>query len=386
MKDLALRKLSKTIEKTMSSKGLTPKELAKVSGVSYSSLTPILNGNRDFGVSKLIAIAKALGCSTDELLNNFVVDKGKPEGSKPTPPPKYIAAFISVIAVTYCMLYQIESDNKITSVLQFPLRCGQDPNEFLDHTVTSIQKLAKDLTAKIDNNEVAVYVSVQQYGRATNRKKIQQKGDKLFAKFIMEADAMTNHKALLGNKNGICISINDGNVITYSTDKGKNISKLQGYGFPISDVAGNYWLGCAALKHAINVKEQVEAASLLSDKILALFNDDIDLLSECTMQDPGTYYSKASSIVKELMHKKQKSYEIIQESASLVMKKVELIDKETKNQLPIVITGDLAYIYEEFFPANRRMSFDKRHSTILLNYNVEQIKKSLAAGNTSNKT
>ncbi|MCK4608310.1 MAG: helix-turn-helix domain-containing protein [Gammaproteobacteria bacterium] len=368
MKDFTLRKLSENLEKTMSSKKIDAKELAKISGVGYSSLTPILNGSRDFGVSKLIAIANALGCGADELLNGLISKKKEDPNSIST--PKYIAVFISVIAVTYGILYEIESNNKITSVLPFPLRCGQEPNELLDHMVTSIQKLAKEVTTKIDNGDIAVFVSVQQYGRATNRKKIQQKGDKVFAKFVMEADSMANHKALLSKKNGICISINDGNIITYSNDSGKTVNKLQGYGFPTSDVAGNYWLGCEAIKYAIKVKDGLDESSLLSDKVLALFNDDVVLLQESIAEKPEATYLKASQIVKELTYEQEQSRIIIQKSADLLMESIRVIDRKTKTKLPIVITGDLAYLYNKFLPSVRITTHKSRHSTILLNYGL----------------
>lgn len=378
MKRTALKRLAETIEKTMDYEGISAKELAKKSGISYSSLTPIINGSRDFGVSKLIALAEALEATPNALLDGLYEEPKNNLKSTTTHTPEYIAIFISVISVTYCMIYEVESKNKVTSVLQFPLRCSQPPEEFLEYVITSIQRLSKSFTKNISNHEIAVFVSVQQFGRAASKKKIQKIGEHAFANFIMEPDATTNHRALLNNKNGICISINDGDAITYSTDHGKTITKLQGYGFPISDIAGNYWIGCEAIKHAINVKEKIESDSLLSDKILALFNDDIDFLSESTMMNPAISYIKASSIVKELLHKKQQSYNIVKRSADVLMARISLIDKDIKNKLPIIITGDLAYIYEEFIPEQRIIKTKERHNDILLNYGLTVAKQAIA--------
>lgn len=375
MKRAKLKKLSETIEELMAAREISAKELAKKSNISYSTLIPIINGSRDCGVLKLAALADALNCTPDMLLEGmYSKEKSKekskvPDGSQ----TKYLAVFISVISATYCMFYDVETQETTTAVLQFPMRCGQGVEEFLDHITSSLQKLSKE----IDNKEVAVLVSVQQYGRAVNRAKIQKKGNHYFSKFIIESDAATNYRGLFGWKNGICITINDGDIIAYSTDKGENIINLQGYGFPISDVAGNFWIGCEAIKHVINVKEGIEESSLLSDKILATFNDDINYLSEYTMTNMGKSYAKASSIVKELMHQKQKSYEIVAKSAGLLMQRIKLVDEQTKTQLPICVSGDLAYIYESFLPEDRLMKFKNNHNTILLNYGIDMLKNTI---------
>ncbi len=374
MNHTTLRELSENIRKTMESKRISVKDLAKNSGISYSTLTPIINGSRDFGVLKLLAIADALGCTPNNLLTglfNPKISDNKIKTYAATPLPNYLAIFISEISVTYLMLYDLKSQNKTTSVLQFSLGCSQNPETFLNNVVRSIKKAFESLTDKINFKDIAIFASVQEYEGTTNREKIQKKGNHYFSKFIIESDAITNYRAFLGNTNGICISINDGNAITYSTNKGKYIKKLQGYGFPISDIAGNYWIGCEAIKHAINVKENIEPSSLLSDKILALFNDDLIALSEFVLINPGPAYLKASSIVKELMHNQKKSYEIVKKSFGLLMDRIKAIDTETKTKLPIFLAGDLAHIYEKFFPQNRIIKLKHRHNVVLLDYGIK---------------
>lgn len=380
MKRALLRKLSENLEQIMHKKGISPKQLSEASKIGYSSLIPILNGSRDCGVSKLIAIANALGCSTNTLLDDFLTTKNDDfrntsiHATKTN--PKYIAVFISAISVTYCLIYDAVSKNKKITMLKFDLGCGQTPDVFLDNIVTSIQDvLHKEFKAKVDTKNIAVFTSVQQYEWAENRTKIQKGGDNLFAKFIIESDAITNYHALFHNKSGILITINDGDGITYSSDKGKNIIKVQGYGFPVSDVAGNDWIGCEAIKHVINVKENVEPSSLISDKILALFNDDIYLLSESLAKDVHYTYSKASAIVRELACENQKAQEIIKLSTNLLLKRISLIDEQLKIKLPIALTGDLANIYKGFFPTNRMVTLKDNVSSILLNYGLEALQK-----------
>ncbi|MCK4870153.1 MAG: helix-turn-helix domain-containing protein [Gammaproteobacteria bacterium] len=385
MNKTAIKQISKTLEEIMSLRGISAKELAAKSGVSYSSLIPILSGSRDFGVSKLIALTNALGCSPDAILAGTYPHSSKDKHpSKTRNEPKFLVAFVSAVAITYCMIYDVSTNNTTINSLQFPLRCGQDPDTFLDEIINSVNQLTKPLIKNINLKDFAVYLSVQQYCRTGNRKKIQKLGNFAFHTFIMEPDAITNHKALFSQQNGICITINYGDAITYSVDNSRHIIKHQGYGFPISDIAGNYWIGCEAIKHALNVKEGIEQRSLLSDKILAHFNNNKDLLSEYTMINPEKAYLEASNTALELLHFKKKSYEIIKKSANLIKRRVTYIDKKTNEQLPIIITGDLAHAYENFFQKNRLLSLQDSYDKILLNYGISELKKLLQTNKANN--
>lgn len=359
MKQAILRKLPEALEKQMRAKEVTPKELAQKSRISYSSLMPILSGSRECSISKLVALADALECTPDDLLEGLYVSASSNSKSLKTKEPKFLLVFISIIRVTYCILYDIESNTTVETVMQFPLRCGDETEFFLDNVISTLDKLSRDLHKPVNPREVAILASVQQYGRKINRGKIQDKGDRFFLKFYLESDAVTNYDAFIGNDNGICVTINSGSIITYSIDGGKTIVPLQGFGFPISDIAGNYWIGCEAIRHAISVKERREPASLISDRLLALYNDDINYLCASTMENPNAVYLKASYIVKEF---------ILHES------KAQEIDKKTKSKMPIFVSGELAYLYESFFPKDRLISVEERQSILLLKHGLMKLK------------
>lgn len=374
MKQAILRKLPEALEKQMRAKEMTPKELAQKSKISYSSLMPILSGNRECSISKLVALSDALDCNPDDLLDGLFISKSSSLKSVKTKEPKFLLVFISIIRVTYCILYDVEENNTVETVMQFPLRCGDEADFFLDNVLSTLDKLSRDLHKTVNPREVAIFASVQQYGRKANRGKIQDKGDRFFLKFYLESDAVTNHDAFIGNNNGICVTINTGNIITYSIDGGKSIVPLQGYGFPISDTAGNYWIGCEAIRHAINVKEQREPASLISDRLLALYNDDVNYLCASTMEAPTAVYLKASSIVKEFILHESKAHEIVKRSFDLLFADIQMIDKKTKSKMPIFVTGELAYLYEGFFPKDRLISVDERQSVVLLKHGLAKLK------------
>lgn len=372
MKKTALRIIAEMIESQMREKNLSPKELAQKAGLSYSSLIPILNGSRECGVTKLLSIANALEVNPNTLLQGlFNHQPTLTNTQKISQQPTFLACFVSIVKITYCLLYNCQTHDSKTCALQMPMRCGEAPDEFIDNILTALESL----NSEIDPRDTAVFVSVQQYGRALSRQKIQRQGDRLFPVFHLESDAKTNYRAFIGPKNGICISINDGDVITYSYDQGNTIQQIHGYGFPISDVAGNYWLGCEALKHAIKVKMKQESSSFLSDKILAFYEDNLNYLSESAMTNPQQAYLQASAIVKEMIYKRQKSYEIVEQSAKLLQAEIDYIDKLASKKLPIYIAGELAHFYTPFFEQGRLLQVDEQPKNILLEYALQQLQQ-----------
>ena len=370
------------LKQLMRIRKINTRALAEKSGLSYSSLAPIVNGMRDCGITKLLALSNALDYSPDVLLKGLYASQNthpeKLHDTVTTERPLYFAIFISVIKLTYCQLYRVADGKNVNTILPAPLLGGQSPSDFHTLLANSIDKSARHFEEKIHLKDVALFASIQQFGRARNRNKIQAIGENTYTHFMLESDAITNYRAFLGHEDGICVSENDGNMITYSIDGGDTIHTIQGHGFPISDVAGNYWIGCEAIKHTLNVKESIEPSSVLSDRLLALYNDDICALTEAANTDPKACYIQASTIVKELMHRRMKSYEIIQASAERLLGRIHMIDKELKRTLPIFIAGELAYIYDSFIPEKRLITAAKRHNAILLQYGIDLLNRLIA--------
>jgi N-acetylglucosamine kinase-like BadF-type ATPase len=382
MKRSILQTLSETLEKLIKERSMSLKELAQKSNISYSSLVPILNGSRDFGITKLIDIANALECNADTLLDGLLLCKDKttsPPNKKIT--PRYLAVFISMISVTHCLLYDTETKKSLTSVFPFNLGCLQDQNDFLDSIISSLKKMIPQKKEKnIDLKEIAVFASAQQEN-SSHTEKIQKSGDNMFLYFVIEADAITSYRALFNKKNGICITINDGSIIVYSLDNGKTFTKLQGYGFPIADTAGNHWIGCEAIKYVINVKENLEPSSILSDRILSQFNDSVNSLAESVMLKPAITYTQASKIVKELIFVEPRAHAIIQKSAKLLLDRIKLIDNSTKIKLPITLVGELGSMYKEFFPRERVLNIREKLSLLLLDSGIASLKEVIKISN-----
>ncbi len=376
MKHVVLKKLHKKILQVMQDQGLSARELAQKSKIPYTTLMSILHGISDTSVSNFSAICDGLRVNADTLLEGIIESKALSSAQqKSVRAPKFLIVFISIVKVTYCMLYDVKAEKAVNAVLDFPLRCGDDADFFIDNVAAAVEQLSKDLNKPVALKDVAVFASVQQFGRKPSREKVQNKGAKLFSHFYLESDAVTNHDAFFGEQNGICVTINTGDIITYSLDGGKTIHALQGYGFPISDTAGNYWIGCEAIKHVLNVIQGEEQNTLVSDRILGQYNNDINFLSRVANESPQEAYLKASSVVKEFVAHQDKAKEIIRKSFELLYDEVRFIDKKTNSQLPIVITGELAYLYEEFFDKKRLVKIEGQQSAILLEHGLAKLKQ-----------
>lgn len=365
MKSDTLKKIAKNISRVMEQqfdKPITPKELSEQSGVAYPSLNRLLRGDSDFSILKFIALIEALRATPDDILEGTY--KKIAGRSKPSQTPKYLVSFVTSAGLTRCSVYDIEKKESKTELSSFSLDCTRNAAA----TIEMMNNAIIDMCGKdVDFDQVYVYASVLGYEHVDGRSKLNDLAAREYAIIVIEPDWKLAHSAIFADKNGIMITINDGYVISYSADNGKHVSKIQGY-VPMAAEAGNMWLGCEAIKHAINVKEGVEKRTLLSDRILGTVFSDLNLLATRVFDDPRDTYVKVSSIVKELASREKKSADLIKQGFDNIWKRINLIDKEVGKELPICLSGDLAYLYEEFIPKARLYKTDSASETECFNY------------------
>jgi N-acetylglucosamine kinase-like BadF-type ATPase/transcriptional regulator with XRE-family HTH domain len=349
LKDDLLEIVSQTINKIADTKGLTPKQLAEKAGLSYTTLIPILRGERDFRVSNLVTLANALKITPNDLLLGTYTPTTGTE-SLTYRQPKYFALFIASPSLTYCQLIDLKTHHSEQKTFQFAIDCTGNAFDVIGRIRNAITNTAGK---NINFEDVYLYTSVQGYEHVDGRARFLDHASKIFSQTLIEPDWMNIHKAILPENNGIVLTINDGSVLSYSNDHGKTLHKRMGYYFPISDEVGNFWLGFQAIRHAINVAESIEECSLLSDKILSLFNSDLDLVATRIFETPKASYLEAASVLKEQISQKGKAYQIIKNGFELMWKHILQIDKLLDQQLPVYLAGDLASLYEEFVPKKR---------------------------------
>lgn len=352
---------------------VSAKKLASCARISYSTLAPILRGDRDFGVTKLIALAEALNVSPNDLLKGTYN-----EPTHSTMPslalgkrPRYLASFVTSAELTRCNFYDLDAEINHTVLFSFSLACTANPSSTIDLINSAIIEICGPDTPL---DSIYVYASVLDYEHLTGRAKLKDLGTREYGAFIMEPDWKLSHLAVFSKQNGIVLTINDGYTLSYSMDKGKTIHKVQGYTL-IASEAGNMWLGCEAVKHAINVQEGIEKKTLLSDKVLSLVHSDLNLISTRVFDNPKEIYSEVSSIVKELAVHEEKSSSLIEQGFKNMWKRIQLIDKETQGEpLSIYLAGDLAYLYEEFIPKGRLVMADKIDEAAYFDYTQDLLK------------
>lgn len=367
-----VRTVSKNISELMGD--MSVKDLSDKSGIPYSTLVPIIKGERDFGISKLICIAKALDISIEALFSGthtLTAQYSSPIVKKPN--IKYLTAFLTNNTSTRCAILNLVTNEQSISLFPFPIFCANNQHNTIDTLKSCIKKqLAKE--DALDFSEIAAYSSAISYEHVIGREKLDREGRRNFGLYLLEPDWMPTFHALYPDQNGILITINDGIAIAYSNDNGKTVGKHQGYTFPISDEAGGIWLGCQALRHAINVAEGIEDRSMLSDRVLSVFNSDLNLLSTKVFDNPRDTYIEMSNIVRSLAHRKQKSYSLIKQSFENIWTHIEALDKKLGLKLPIKLSGDLSDIYEEFIPVERFQGSNYRKETDEISYAFKILK------------
>lgn len=386
MRKTIIKTFAESVQNLMHEQNMSAKELARKSGVGYSTLTPIINGHRDCGITKLVAIANALECQVETLLPHLLPSSNKAQAAHRRNQPQYLAVFISQPPVTYCLIHEVSSGNQKTIILPYDLKCTNNTDELLNRVFATLYEDIKQLfTATPPSKHVAVFISAQQYDNIINREKIKKAGTSMFTHFILESDVTTNYQAIFNKTNGICITINEGCTIVHSTDNGESFIKAQGYGFPLTDTAGTDWIACEAFKYVLDVKKRNTPGSSLSDKILAMFNDNINTIAENVSQNPSATYNKISAAVKELVHTDPIAHRIIAHSVKLLHKEIEKIDKTTSTKLPIALIGDLADVYKEFFPQRRLLVPQQKVSDILLSYGFKALDELVNLKDNSNE-
>ncbi|ODN41210.1 hypothetical protein [Piscirickettsia litoralis] len=346
---------------------MSKQNLADKSKVSYPTLTPILQGKRDFGVTKLIQISEALNTTPAEILNKTYAP---PKLEKTLNDAKYLATFISTSSVTFCSLLKKGNKRCSKSTSEFTISCSHDPFEIIDNLKSAITSIDEN----IDMQDVAVFISIQEYEFRKQREELKKIANNEFCYAIIEADWKSDYLAHFKGRNGICVTINDGLSISHSTNQGETIKKTQGLGFPIADEGGNLWLGWQAIRHSIEAKEGVVKPTKLSNKILAMFNSDLSEMSEEISKSPNRIYIEASSTLKEMLYRQEPiAKSIVKNGFDKIFRKISEIDKITKQKMPICLSGDVSYLYEDLLPQERIYEPTKAREELLKTHGMSML-------------
>ncbi|WP_395167880.1 hypothetical protein ACGP04_09285 [Piscirickettsia salmonis] len=371
-KEKQLKKIANNIKQIMEHQDppINKQQLADRSNISYPTLVPILQGVRDFGITKLINIAEALNVSPNEILNKTYTERDT-TSKKLSNNIEYYGIFISSADSTYCYFYNKITDETSYFVTEFIISCSLNYIDIIDNIKSTIEK-----TINSNFKNMAIFCSVQEYEFSKKRELLISYGKKHFNFFAAYPDWKTNYHANFNNESGICIVINDGLSISYKEKNKNQIFKTQGLGFPIADEGGNLWLGWQAIRYAIKVRENLKNRSKLSDKILAVFNFNLYEISEQISNTPNKTYNKAANILKnQYFQECQEAKSIINLGGEKIQEYILEIDNKIEDKLPVCITGDLSYLYQKYIPNDRLALSNKDQEELIRDYAIDVLNK-----------
>ncbi|APS52055.1 hypothetical protein AVI50_15300 [Piscirickettsia salmonis] len=118
---------------------------------------PILQGVRDFGITKLINIAEALNVSPNEILNKTYTERDT-TSKKLSNNIEYYGIFISSADSTYCYFYNKITDETSYFVTEFIISCSLNYIDIIDNIKSTIEK-----TINSNFKNMAIFCSVQEY-------------------------------------------------------------------------------------------------------------------------------------------------------------------------------------------------------------------------------
>jgi hypothetical protein len=98
-------------------------------------------------------------------------------------------------------------------------------------------------------------------------------------------------------------------------------------------------------------------------------------MAETVSKSPNKTYILCSQIIKELVYKKSKSYDIVKKGYAKIMHRIQAIDTSLDKSLPIILTGEIAYLYEGFFDKNRIIILNDPHEELLQEYGLSVLKE-----------
>jgi N-acetylglucosamine kinase-like BadF-type ATPase/DNA-binding Xre family transcriptional regulator len=372
--------IAENINEVMSLKGIANiKELSKITGISYPTLAPILKGGPDFRISNLITLCQKLEIHPNTILKGLydnTIQQKKPKSKK----VRYIISLCSSSKMTYISIYDIKKETTISSIIDDILSCNTSPDEFIKKIKLAVASAGLELSS-FNAHEYYVFCSVLNIENSSKLRKIKKISSEVFYGIYIESDARSSQYSNLGKNAGIAITINDGCSIRYRIEDDGETVQLNAGGFPLTDIAGNHFIGCEAIKHTINAYDRIEKESLLSNRILSLFNGDIHNLITCAYENPHKWYAEASSIVKELFHRKGKSYEIVKYSYYLLREKIRNIKKNSSKNLKILIAGDASHLYLYFLSKEKDLDYiDKPNSLSIVSiYGIDKLRNKISS-------
>jgi N-acetylglucosamine kinase-like BadF-type ATPase/transcriptional regulator with XRE-family HTH domain len=340
--------IAKNIAKLVNQQSLTNIAFAKRCKISTGMANKILNAKVSITVATLYNIADGLGVSLKVILKGIAVDHAdEPEIAIDT--ASIYCGILSMGDRRLCAVTSEVQKSEFASMKEFDgsIVLTDSPSVIIQTIKRSVNSLLGGTVKDFKKVNVAVVAHCYELEEAL--RKLVLSAQKHFANIAVFPDWKATYRAAFGKQDGISLVVDKGVSISYQ--HGDEIKKYGGWGFPIYDLGGEYWLGMVSVRHTIQVVEGFDEKSLLSREILAKFGGKLEtLIEECIRnnRNPDIYSNFCDMLLHAYANGCPKAQSILDEGYSYIGRALDAIDGKVGQQNKISINGSLAGVYGRY--------------------------------------
>jgi len=366
--------IAMNIRHIMAARALSNKDVVDLTGISPATVSKILNHQLKVTSDKLMDFCRGLQVPVTTLLEGLDYVDAVPEKQKQVKLPTFSVGILSINDRRICMVDK-ESGGQIgSSEVTGNLSLADSYPDFLRKLKESISLSLGDTTQGPDSfKNINLSIVTQCYEFEKTRQKFQESLSRVFRKVRILSDWQLTYKAAFDKQSGISLVVDKGVSLSYMMDG--QLQKLGGWGFPIYDMGGEYWLGMMALRHTIQAEEGFAQKSLLSSSVLVEYSGRLEFLVEKNLKNIKDFekYIKFSDLLLHSYHANDKmAAAIVKEGYAEISKMIAKVDTLFGKEVKISISGSLADLYRPFIDGNRLLrkitDTDKTGLLVCLNY------------------
>lgn len=348
--------IARNIARIVNQQSLTNIAFAKRCKISTGMANKILNAKVSITVAILYNIAEGLGVPLKVILKDIVV-KDADEIVVSTEPANIYCGILSIGDRRLCAIASEDGKNDFLSMQEFDgsIVLTDSPSVIIQTIKKSINTLYGKTIKDFKKVNIAVVAHCYELEEAL--RKFTSSAQKHFANVVVLPDWKATYRAAFGNKDGISLVVDKGISIAYQHNG--DIKKYGGWGFPIYDLGGEYWLGMMSVRHTIEVEEGFSEKSLLSREIIAKHGGKLEtLIEECIRnnRNPDIYSIFCDMLMHAYANNCTKAKSIFAEGFSYIERALNAIDTKMGRKNKISINGSLAGVYSQHIEESRRLS------------------------------
>lgn len=351
----ALTHIARNITEILKLKKLTATHASKLCHISNGTMSKILQGQMNMSVGLLLSIANGLGVSVDDIVSGaYTPSQSLHKIVLKTSLP---LLFVGILTVGDKRLTCVQDQDGITlgtSELEGSLALTDTFPGLLQSIIKSIAIALQQKPDELDLRAIHLAIVTHCYELEETRERYLFNGLKHFKSFQILADWQLTYLAAFSEFPGISLVVDKGVSLSYVLDN--KLEKLGGWGFPIYDLGGEYWLGLMAVRHTIEAFEGFDQKTELSQNVLTRFDGKLERLIEYCIKNNKTneiYCEFCQQLLYSFLSNGRRAKEILMEGYHYIDRAIQKVDQAAGQPLKISLNGSLANIYRPFIDPAR---------------------------------